>query len=176
MLIAGLDPNMPQIAMPQNLETFYNENGIETMGLPGVASVSTDPLPDVTQLYLDNKEWAEEQAQKQMDYQTNANAIAMQFSADQAAIQRAYETEMSNTAYQRVVEDLKKAGLNPALAYQQGAAHVPSVSAASGVSSSGAIATMADTGYGSYELKSREKVALIAATSKVISSLINAVK
>lgn len=53
--------------------------------------------------------------------QASANETNIQLAKEN----RDWQTEMSNTSYQRAVGDLQKAGLNPMLAYQQGGASTP---------------------------------------------------
>ena len=53
------------------------------------------------------------------------NQTAMNYNSAEAAANRNWQEEMSNTAYQRAVEDMRKAGLNPILAFSNGGASTP---------------------------------------------------
>lgn len=55
--------------------------------------------------------------------------------AIEAQKNRDFQERMSNTAYQRAIADMKKAGINPVLAYSQGGADTPSGDSASARSS-----------------------------------------
>lgn len=59
---------------------------------------------------------------KRNEHLTGKEQEQNEFNAQQAQINRDWETEMSNTANQRAVRDMNAAGLNPALMYGNGAA------------------------------------------------------
>lgn len=74
------------------------------------------------------KQTQQQQAQNEITAAQKLN----DFNANEAQKTRDYNTQMSNTAYQRATADMKKAGINPIVAYQQGGASTPSGAQASG--------------------------------------------
>lgn len=78
--------------------------------------------------YLKNFEWNE----NVFNYQRAMNDYNYAFQREMFNAAMQYDTEMSSTAYQRAMRDMRSAGLNPILAYQQGGASSPTAQGGSG--------------------------------------------
>lgn len=105
------------------------------------------------------------QAIMQGVYNHIENSVAMNYNSAEALKNREWQEHMSSTAYQRAVEDMKKAGLNPILAFSNGGASTPGGSAGTisgasmGLASSSALGVSRSGGFvpNAYESKSWSK-------------------
>lgn len=93
------------------------------------------------------------QAITQGIYNHIENTAAMNYNSAEALANRQFQEHMSSTSYQRAVEDMKKAGINPILAFANGGASTPGGSAGTisgasmGLASSSALGVSRSSGF-----------------------------
>lgn len=90
---------------------------------------------------------AQQEAALSRDFEETSAEKAMKFSGEEAEKARAFSGQMSSTAVSRIVEDAKKAGINPYYLIQGGAqASTPGSPSGSGFSARGHMAPIKNTG------------------------------
>ncbi len=84
------------------------------------------------------------QAQKDRDFQAAEAHKSRAYQTAEAGTQMAFQERMRNTEWQAGIEDMRAAGINPALAYSQGGASAPMGARGSGAQGSGSRADQQD--------------------------------
>lgn len=122
------------------------------------------------QIAWENNKFAAQEAGSARDAAANMMNASMNFNADQAAQNRAFQERMRATQYQTATADMQAAGLNPMLAYSQGGAGTPT--GAVGSSSAPSSAAASSTGVPAM----RNRFEFASSTASQIADVSNKIK
>ena len=110
-----------------------------------------DGLSQISGITAGNNAWSAQQAKELRDWQSDQARITREYNAAEAEKNRSWQKEMSDTAHQREIADLQKAGLNPVLSVLGGnGASTTSGATASATTPSGAMGSTDMSGASSF--------------------------
>ena len=149
-----------------------------TIAAIGMGASSATGVADTALNFFGNRalqreaqEFSAHEAEIAREWQTSANAIQRAFNHDESELQRAWERDMSSTAIQRQVADMKAAGINPILAAGYGGSATPSGASASAGTGSAASASSPGASFRSDLSRAASVVADSLTTAHKLSKL-----
>lgn len=189
----GAGGKIPVSGLSQSASELHDElQGMGSSMMNTADSEYNDLLRQITQEYNDmavkeaekarawsasqsalDRDFNASEAEKARLWQESMTASQNQFNASEAEKARSWQESMRNSAYQATMADMQKAGLNPILAYSQGASATPVASSATASSVGATSSAVHSSGYSTSAANVKQRASSISFALKAMDALIS---